>query len=654
MDGAAGTLPASLATETKPYIPSVKILARRDAILVYLPNVAGAADYRAYAVSATNGVTFASTGAGVQPRGAVVACAGYRQHTYEMPMKNGVYTRELQQAIELPGFTNPGDYTIIIEAIKTPCPFPGAYGHTDATFNLHDPTTITGNRLPAGGEYTDNVNLRGIITSFETMRAQYGNEIINGTASLAPYPTRVKIVGTLLSPLLSPDMGLPVPGSDTTIPADPVVIARSAIAVRMPFFDESTNAPIFDVGSNAFFDDFSDDYTIPPTAMGYNSEFHGPFAISPAATIPGKWAFWGQKIQHADQDLQGGSRNPGGINPYLTNNYIGLQIFQRHGRLYTTFGDWNEDNPGALEFSSLRNLPLQLDNTKYAHSFFRVNSDASQRRYWTWVICGAASRDQLVDMNTHMPLIHPVITQYGIVVNADNPSAKIAADQPASTTRYNKECLSVIQLGRPELPRTDTNIRASSTFSVQIYSAGYSKGIISLGNSLSDTSVEGESPLLNRIRWKIDSTGKNIGPAIDPFDQTAPLTHFDVFTRRDRVVVFVNGRQSFCVDLSDMPLTMNYGLVSYGSLIYHSALEWQENERSVLSGALKNNAAFYQYQLNAPILDSRVWDSIGESDMIDIPSQFSTFDPAACRKPKDLTRYCSQSDSPAHSSCTPG
>jgi hypothetical protein len=446
-----------------------------------------------------------------------------------------------------------------------------------------------------------------------------------------------------------------VPSTDTTIPADPVVIARSTIAVRMPASDEATNAPIFDVGPNAFFDDFSTDLTIAPTSMGFNPEFHDPYAISPSTAIPGAWVFWGQKIQHADQDLPGGSRWSSSIvGSGKTNDYIGLQIFQRHGRLYTTFGDYIEDNPGALQFSSLRNYPLQMDGAKYAHSFFRVNSDATQRRYWTWVICGADSRDQLVDMNTHMPLIHPVVTQYGIVVNAENPSGKVSTKQPASTTRYNKECLSVIQLGRPEVPRSDGNMRSGSTITANVYSAGYSHGIITLGNQFSDVPVFGESSLLNRFRWKTDDAGNNMGPTVDPFDQTAPLTHYDIFLRPDRLVVFTNGRQALCADLSEHPLNMKYGLVSYGSLIYHSALEWQENERSVTAGALKNNLGFYQYELNAPIIDSRVWDAIGESDMIDIPSQFSTFNPAYCIKPKDWTRYCSQSDTAGHSSCTPG
>jgi len=70
--------------------------------------------------------------------------------------------------------------------------------------------------------------------------------------------------------------------------------------------------------------------------------------------------------------------------------------------------------------------------------------------------------------------------------------------------------------------------------------------------------------------------------------------------------------------------------VTYGDLIYHSALEWQEV--SNVSGAL------YQHQMNAPIASSRVWDAIYESDQLDIPTQqLTTFDPTACFKPDNLS-----------------
>ena len=78
--------------------------------------------------------------------------------------------------------------------------------------------------------------------------------------------------------------------------------------------------------------------------------------------------------------------------------------------------------------------------------------------------------------------------------------------------------------------------------------------------------------------------------------------------------------------MSSHPLTMNYGMVSYGDLIYHSALEWQEVSNV--------NAALYQHQLNAPIASSRVWDAIYESDNFsNVPPQFATYDPTACFKP---------------------
>ena len=143
---AAGTMPSALKAEGLPYVPDVRVLARRDAVLLYFGNVADAADYRAYAV--VNGVTFASTSNGAQPRGAVIGCAGFRQHGFESAVSGGAHQRELMQAVELPGLVKAGNYTIVLEAIASPCPFPGLQAHTDATitgtnFNALDSRTYT-------------------------------------------------------------------------------------------------------------------------------------------------------------------------------------------------------------------------------------------------------------------------------------------------------------------------------------------------------------------------------------------------------------------------------------------------------------------------------------------------------------------------------
>jgi hypothetical protein len=96
--------------------------------------------------------------------------------------------------------------------------------------------------------------------------------------------------------------------------------------------------------------------------------------------------------------------------------------------------------------------------------------------------------------------------------------------------------------------------------------------------------------------------------------------------------MFINGRQGFCVDLSARPLTMNYGMLTYGDLLYHSALEWQGISAPQSDGLPIRASQLYQVTLNSPIATSRAWDVIAEAQKIDIPSQF-VFDPSTCFKP---------------------
>jgi hypothetical protein len=169
-------------------------------------------------------------------------------------------------------------------------------------------------------------------------------------------------------------------------------------------------------------------------------------------------------------------------------------------------------------------------------------------------------------------------------------------------------------------------IRTSGLILAQIHPAGYAKGIIPLGNNASDPKGG------KGFRYKVDAAGKNVGPMIEPFDQVSPLTHYDVFVRPDRLVMFINGRQGFCVDLSSRPLTMKYGMLTYGDLLYHSALEWQGISAPQNDGLPIRASQLYQVTLNSPIATSRAWDVIAESQKIDIPSQF-VFDSSTCFKP---------------------
>jgi len=590
-------MPAALANNAMPYLPSIKVLSRRDAVVFYLPNVAGAADYRAYVVG--NGVT---TFAGTQPRNAVVACAGYRQRHYDLVLANGQAPwRELMQTLELPGLTSTGNYTVVIEAIKTPCPFTGMPAHTDADITVGD----LGNIYAA--------NSKASFRSFDTVRTQYGNEIINGQGAATSWTDRMDL--TVMR-------GKPVDPNSTVIPKDPVVLARSAVALSLPAADETVNAPIFDIGPNSMFDDFTDNLVVTPASMTNNAELTSGGNLtnwfSPLATIPGKWAFWGHLIQQADGDSN------------KTTGMRGLQLFQRYGRLYQTSGDAVQCCMASVLFSSLKTLPQQLDSTKYVHSFFRVNSDATTRRYWTWMMCGAATREELVDTTTHMPLFHPVFDPgfsgpKGTVANSftgKNPSMQHSSE-PDSPTRYNKECLTFIQHGISEQGWPTGRERSGSRVQLTLHPKDVAQGTISYG----PTGADWYEPDFPGWSWRVDVNGNYAGPLLEPFDQYSPLTHFDLFVRTNRVVVFINGRQALCANLSSRPLTMKYGLIMYGNALYHTSAEQEEAELF--------HAVDYQYRLNTPVADTRAWDAVGHSEMIDIPTNiFTTFDPSKCTTPQ--------------------
>jgi len=619
---AAGSMPTALASANLPYIPGLRVLARRDAVIFYFSNVAGAADYRAYVVS--NNVSYVSTANGQQPRGAVIACAGFRQHSYESATSGGNHQRQLLQTVEVPGLVTGGNYTFVLEATKTPCPYTGMPAHTDATItgeNFHsaDPVTYT----YTGTHYAKFVSANTQIT-------QYGNEILNGQSSASSWASR-----------MTASMGLVVPPNDATFPSDPVAIARSAIAVQMPFFDEKTNAPVIDTGANGVEDNFTNDLVLDPSTYTSNPDYAAGGALvaqAPMGDIPGAWSFWSRYVQTTDN--QNGTVN----GAYSTKGMLGLQVFQRHGRLYTLFGDSGQDVGGAISFASLKTVPHQLDSTKYIHSMFRVNSEATMRRYWTWTLCGGATSAELQDPTTHAYKIHPIFVETsfdgsaaavasGTLLYADNPSVgapqlgAVSAAQAQSSRA--KECLSIVQDGSPEYPRNDGQVRTSGLIHAQIHPAGYAKGLIALGNKASDPS----SPAPG-FRYRLDKNQKVTGPMIEPGDQLSPLTHYDFFVRTDRLVAFINGRQAFCVDLSGHPLTMKYGIITYGDLLYHSSIEWQGIAAPADgSGNPIFASQLYQTNLNEPIAESRAWDIVGQAEMIDIPAQFATFDPSTCFKP---------------------
>jgi hypothetical protein len=591
-------MPTPLANAAMPSISDVAVLNRRDALIVYVPAVKGAADYRAW-IHDNSKVSYA----GSQPRGAVVACAGYRQRfrrninmlmpggTYESPARD----RELIQAIEVPGLVADGNYTVIVEAIATPCPFPGVMAHTTAS-------------IPKWGTTTSFL-MRG----FNDVKQVYGNEILNGQGSAIADYTSAKDAGAVPAESL----GQPVPPNSSSAPADPQVLARSAITVPRPAADEAQNGPIFDVGSNALFDDFATDGVMSTLRAEARSQGAG-HAVGGAFK---EWYFWTMRVQPAL--INGSTDWEGSTNPK------GAQVWQRHGRLYTSFGDMAQDVMGGVYFASTKTQPQQLDTAKYVHSMFRVDSGATNRRYWHWLMCGADTRAELADPATGIPRIRPVATNFFYDPDGLNPSTN--HDGEPLTPYHEKECLSLIQIGSEWIFGKPPNTQPGwfdephSQLHAFIHPAGRRQGLINLKQAGVD---DYDSNAQGGLWWRMNASRQPTSPMFEPFDQQAPLTHFDVFVRPDRLIFYINGRQAWCADLSDRPLTMKYGLIAYGSVLYHSGAENSEAYSSSRGGS-------YHYIMNTPWADTRVWDVVGHSEKIDIPSQFK-FDPGACFKPASM------------------
>jgi hypothetical protein len=568
---------------TSPMIAPVKALVRRDALIVYFPNVQGAADYR----------VFVDTVEGRK----VVACAGYRQRASiaREDAPGGNVVRELLQTVELPGLPSPGNYRIMVEALDKPCPFTGMPAHTSALIPilqgvpLRRMATLAGTTIPFIG-FNDSI-------------AQYGAEIINGQGATSNFILQA-----------GQKRGQAVPSSSAD--AAPAVIARSAIRVITPFADEAVNAPNIDVGPNSIFDDFSTEGVasfsrIARRSFGGSDAIEGPF---------GHWYFWGTSAQSAVG--QSGTDQP-----------LGIQAWRRHGRLNITMADWSQEPFAAVHFSSKVTKPLALDASAYAHSFFRVDSGATGRRYWHWMMCGANDVTTLVDPATNIPRIRPLLRSDFFQATGVNPTEPLAGIE-ALTPKHRRECLSLFHRATgnpptPTLPNGADGPRPNQEFIVTVNPEGASNGVINLAPAAFDRGY-GE----NAFRWRLDAANNYAGPLLEPFDQQQPLTHYDVFTRKDRVVVFINGRQGFCIDLTPRPLTMNFGLIVYGQVLYHTDAEIDEYYLPTRPADKPYQPPYASFHLsmNTVAADSRAWDAVGHTEKIGIPALFN-FDPALCKPP---------------------
>ena len=235
----------------------------------------------------------------------------------------------------------------------------------------------------------------------------------------------------------------------------------------MPFADEAINAPVLDFGFNSVFDDFQRDgiatsFTrIPTRSFGGSDAMEGAF---------NDWYFWGSSAQAAQGQKDADAP-------------LGVQIWQRHGRLNITMADWAQDVFASTHFVSLKSGTQSLDSDLYVHSFFRVDSGATNRRYWHWMMCGGENADAMIDPATKIPRVRHLLRPGFYDVGGVNPTMPFSNE--TLTPFHNRECLQLLQLAasNPNLPTLANGAPGpapNQTLIAVVNLAGSEKGVVNL------------------------------------------------------------------------------------------------------------------------------------------------------------------------------
>lgn len=503
----------------------VQFVANRDSVLLVLPEVALASDYRVFRVPA--GVSVSDLSGREQVSGATIHCAGYRQHNDQF-----TGTRELLRVVEVTDLSGPT--TLVVEAIDAACPYSGAMALQ------HEDLPVTIDEVPVEDRITFS------IFTAEEIRARFGSLILNGHGR-------------------SSSLGMPGPA------APPRVLARTAVRVT----PRGKTAP----RTADFFDDFD--------GSG------GPLVASGVADDVGRAYRPGRRLSNSKWDF------------FVYNDADGkAQLSEERGLLHVTLPDWEQDVFATV--LGVPRRPTTLSASAYLHLTFEVASNATSRRYWWVGVCGAAQAGQTFDAQNHF-LGHLVQTSFFYEPDGRN----------VSTDGWN--CLQFFPRdGSPfELGPTDTRTESDVRVMVNRANAGPRDSVVNVSPAQYPASAA--TPSWFRTQDASGAPGVGI---LDDQLQISPRTRFDVWLKRDRLVLYVNGKQRLCNDFPHAALTMAESAVAFGQVLYHSAAERLEFGRSY------NDRTGQRYYLeNAPYVDERDWDNVGYEAQVGAPADF---DPAPC------------------------
>lgn len=516
---------ATLAWSTAAQMGEVLFVANRDSVMMVLPEVANARDYRVFRVPA--GVSVSELNGGEQVSGTTIHCAGYRQH-------NDTFsgTRELLRLVEVSDVT--AETTLVIEAIDSACPYSGALAprHEDITVTIDEV-------VPAD-------RIKFSLFTADEIRARFGSLVLNGHGK-------------------STELGRPGP---TTAPR---VLARTAVRVKPAGKLMPRTAD--------FFEDFD--------GSG------GELAPSGVADAMGRAYRQGRRFSNSKWDF------------FIYNDADEkAQLSEERGLLHVTLPDWEQDVFATVV--GVPRKPTTLSNTAYLHLTFEVASNATSRRYWWVGVCGAGQAGNTFDAENHFAG-HLVQTSFFY-----EPDGRNVSTDGWNCLQFFPRDGSPFGLGRDD-KRTESDIRVM----VNKAGAGERDNVVNVSPAQYPSYAATPS-------WFRTQDGSGVGSLgiLDEELLIAPRTRFDVWLKRDRLLLYVNGKQRLCNDFPNAALTMAEGAVAFGQVLYHSAAERLEFSRDY------NDRTGQRYYLeNAPYVDERDWDNVGFEAQVGAPSDF---DPAPC------------------------
>ena len=275
-------------------------------------------------------------------------------------------------------------------------------------------------------------------------------------------------------------------------------------------------------------------------------------------------------------------------------------FFVDHGLLHMVLADWVQDVFGHV--FAIPRQTVQLDHATYLHVQFEVPSNASQRRYWWFFLCGAEQPGQTLTEDRYL---QAPITQTPFFYQADGRNPSVAG--------WN--CLQLFPRDGSPYPMDPDATRPQSDVRVMINVAGADER-----DSVVNVSPDQYHNGFIQPGWfrQQDATGDLVAPILDDQLYVRQRTAYDLYIKRDRVIMYVNDQLRLCNDFPDVPLTMNEGILGFGSVLYHSAAERLDFTRDY------NDRSGQSYYLeNTPYIDARQWDNIGFQSTVEAPSDFA-------------------------------